>query len=304
MGSPDFAVPSLEHLAAAFEIAGVITKPDRPAGRGRSLQPPAVKRSAQALGLDVFQPLKLDQASTLEVLKGWDPEVIIVAAYGKILPPQILSFAPHGSLNVHASLLPRWRGAAPIQAAILHGDQETGVTIMQMDPGLDTGPILTQMETKIKPDETGGELFDRLAPMGAQLLVETLPPYLAGEIKPMPQDDSQATYAPMLKKADGRLDFKEDARQLERQVRAYNPWPGSFFFWKNLRHLVHEAMVVEQSSGQPAGTGVTWRGYPGVACEQATLIFRKIQPAGKKSMDGTDFMHGAQDFAGAYLLDD
>ncbi|MFP3854261.1 MAG: methionyl-tRNA formyltransferase [Anaerolineales bacterium] len=303
MGSPDFAVPSLEAIEASFEVTGVITQPDRPAGRGRSLRPPAVKRAAQALGLPVFQPNKMDHAETLRILKDWEPDVIIVAAYGKILPPEILSAAPHGSLNVHASLLPRWRGAAPVQAAILHGDKKTGVTIMQMDPGLDTGPILTQRETQIKPDETGGELFNRLAPLGAELLVETLPPYLAGEIDPIPQDDSQATYAPMLKKSDGRLDFAQDARRLERQVRAYNPWPGCFFFWKKQRHLVHEAMVIDESFDQPAGTGVAWRGHPGVVCGRATLILSRIQPAGKRPMDGTDFLHGAQDFAGAYLME-
>ena len=222
MGSPDFAVPSLQALNTHCDVLGVITQPDRPSGRGRSISQPAVKTAAIELGLSVLQPRRLRDPEAIEQLSIWAPDLIVVAAFGQILRAEVLDQPQFGCLNVHASLLPRWRGAAPIQACLIHGDNELGVTIMKMDPGIDTGPILSQRATQLMPAETAGSLTDRLARMGADLLIETLPDYLEGRISPQQQDGSLATYAPMLKKEDGELDFNMPAAALERRVRAFS----------------------------------------------------------------------------------
>ena len=207
MGSPDFALPTLGALMQATNVVGVVTQPDRQAGRGRVLRPPPVKRLAQGRQIEVIQPKRLKEKAALETLERWQPDLIVVAAFGQILRKDVLELPPHGCINVHASLLPRWRGAAPIQAAILAGDAQSGITIMRMDAGLDTGPILSQKAVPLAPDETAGSLSAKLAQLGADLLLETLPPYLTGELQARPQDDALSTYAPMLKKADGELDF-------------------------------------------------------------------------------------------------
>ena len=200
MGSPDFALPTLQALVENFQVVGVVTQPDRPAGRGRDLKAPPVKALAHKLGLPIIQPQNLKDSQALEHLKGWNPDVIVVAAFGQILRPNVLNLPPHGCINVHASLLPRWRGAAPINAAILHGDEKTGITIMKMDEGLDTGPIINKAVITIAPDETAGSLFPKLAQLGGELLVKSLPDYLNGDLVPQPQDDSHATYIKMLKR--------------------------------------------------------------------------------------------------------
>ncbi len=200
MGSPDFSVPSLQMLAKHHRIIGVVTQPDRPAGRGRTLTPPPIKQAADDLELPVIQPKRLREPEAMEQLRQWKPDLIVVAAFGQILRPEVLDLPPLGCVNVHASLLPRWRGAAPIQASILQGDEQTGVTIMLMDPGVDTGPIIQQMATRIRPKETAGELSGRLAELGASLLSDTLPGYLSGKLIPQPQDNAQANYAAVLKK--------------------------------------------------------------------------------------------------------
>ena len=216
MGSPDFAVPSLEALARAHRVVGVVTQPDRPAGRGSRLRPPPVKVAAQALGLSVYQPKSLRNPDALAQLKAWEPEVIVVAAFGQILPPAVLELPPHGCVNLHASLLPRWRGPAPIAAAILAGDEVTGITVMRMDEGVDTGPILAQREEPIRPDDTTGSLTERLARLAAELIVETLPAYLVGRLSPQPQPTEGVTHCRMLQKEDGRLDWSRSAVELER----------------------------------------------------------------------------------------
>jgi len=198
MGSPDFALFTLRALNDNYPIAGVVTQPDRAAGRGRELKPPPVKRLALELGIPVIQPEKLRLPEAMEQLHTWAPDLIVVAAFGQILRQDVLDLPPFGCINVHASLLPRWRGAAPINAAILHGDEETGITIMKMDAGLDTGPILSQRSVRIRPDETAGSLFETLSTLGADLLLDTLPGYLADEIEPCPQPEAGVTYAPML----------------------------------------------------------------------------------------------------------
>ncbi len=292
MGSPHFAVPVLEALARRFHVVGVVTQPDRPAGRGNVLTPPPVKVRAQALGLPVFQPERVSRPEAVERLRAWNPDLIVVAAYGQILKPQVLQLPRYGCLNVHASLLPRWRGAAPVAYAIWHGDQETGVTIMLMDEGLDTGPILAQRREPIHPDDTAGTLGQRLAHLGADLLVETIPPYLAGEIQPRPQDESQATYAPRLKREDGRLDFTRPAAELARQVRAFDPWPGTYTWWKGKRLKVLRARALDEASPGP-GVPLVVEGKPAVGTGKGVLLLERVQPEGRKAMEGDAFLRGA-----------
>lgn len=295
MGSPDFALPSLQALASSFDVVGVITQPDRPSGRGRILTPPPVKRLALELGLPVIQPERLRQPETIAQLHSWAPELIVVAAFGQILRPAVLDIPHFGCINVHASLLPRWRGAAPIQAAILNGDMQTGVTIMRMDPGVDTGPILAQRKTNILPEEDAGTLSERLAHLGAELLMETLPVYLKGDLIPQTQDDTGATYAPMLKKEDGQLDFSQPAEALDLWVRAFNPWPGAYTFWQGQPFKILRARAVEGTVAAP-GTALVHQGWPAIATSQGLLVLEEVQPAGKKALPGKIFLQGAREW--------
>lgn len=295
MGSPDFALPALRALHAHYPVVGVVTQPDRAAGRGRELKPPPVKTLALELGIPLIQPEKLREPGAMEQLRAWSPDVIVVAAFGQILKQEVLDLPQFGCLNVHASLLPRWRGAAPINAAILHGDKETGVTIMKMNAGLDTGPILSQRSVRISPDETAGSLFEKLSTLGADLLIDTLPKYFSGEITPRPQPEEGATYAGMLKKEDGRLDFSQPAMELERKVRAFNPWPGTYFDWGGNRLKVHSASigVGEMRAGQRS----VYLGLPAVGTSENLLVLGEVQPAGKRPMDGKAFLAGARNWA-------
>ncbi|MBC8496534.1 MAG: methionyl-tRNA formyltransferase [Chloroflexi bacterium] len=296
MGSPDFSLPALRALAENYRVVGVVTQPDRPAGRGRELKIPPVKELAQELGLPIMQPTRLKAPQAIEQLKPWNPDLIVVAAFGQILRPGVLDLPQHGCINVHASLLPRWRGAAPINAAILHGDDKTGVTIMKMDPGLDTGPILSKSEISIQADETAGSLSPKLAQLGGDLLIETLPAYLSGEMTPQPQDDSLATYVRMLKRTDGELDFNEPAEALARRVRAFNPWPGTYLIWGDQRLKVHNAHALSATS---PGVGVftIQEGCPAVGASDGLLMLDEVQPSGKRSMPGDTFLRGARDWS-------
>ncbi len=303
MGSPEFSLPSLNALSKGpdIDILGVFTKPDRPAGRGRKLQASPVKLRAIELGLDLYQPDSLKSAVITSTIQAHNADLIIVVAYGLILPPDILSLPRLGSINVHASLLPRWRGAAPIQAAIHAGDPETGVTIMKMDPGLDTGPILSQRRLEIHSSDTGGELSQRLSKLGAELLIETVPNYISGEIHPIEQDDNMASYAPLLKKSDGRLDFMRSAIELERQVQAFEPWPASFFEWVNRRIIVRKVQALAGDTLSPGTVGRIGNN-PAIGTKQGTLILQIVQPAGKTNMSAEDFLRGAEEIVGANLL--
>jgi methionyl-tRNA formyltransferase len=295
MGSPDFAVPSLEALAGSYALVGAVTQPDRPAGRGGMLRPPAVKEAASRLGIAVIQPEKLRQPEALEQLRRWNPDLIVVAAYGQILKPEVLDLPRYGCINAHGSLLPRWRGAAPIQAAILAGDRETGITIMRMDPGMDTGPILSQAVLPIAAEDTGGSLFDKMKVLGAQLLLDTLPGYLSGEIPPRTQPVEGVTYAPMLKKEDGLLDLSRPAAELERRVRAMDPWPGAYFeFNAAPLKVLHGYVSSEKSPG--VGARLVVDGYPAVGTAENVLVLVEVQPAGKKAMPGKAFLAGARTF--------
>lgn len=299
MGSPDFAVPSLQKLAEHYEIAGVVTQPDRPAGRGRTLTPPPVKVAAQELGLEVIQPEKLREPEAQARLQEWSPDLIVVTAFGQILRKNVLELPRYGCINVHASLLPRWRGAAPVQAAILHGDSVTGTTIMVMDPGVDTGPILSQRAVEIRPDDTAATLGKRLAEDGASLLIETLPGYLDGSIQPREQDEALATYAPMLSKEEGMLDFTQPAEQLERRVRAFAPWPGAYMLLNGQPLKIHQAHVVP-SGGSRSGQRLIVDGLPAVSAGEGILVLDVVQPAGKRAMPGGDFLRGTRGWADSH----
>jgi methionyl-tRNA formyltransferase len=299
MGSPEFAVPTLRALAGKYPIAGVVTQPDRPAGRGRNLVSPPVKNLALELGLAIIQPEKLRLPEALQQLQSWAPDLIVVAAFGQILRPVVLDLPPHGCINVHASLLPRWRGAAPINAAILNGDAQTGVTIMQMDAGVDTGAIISQQAGPILPEDTTDSLGQRLAEIGAELLMDTLPGYLSGEIHPQPQENSQATFAQMLKKEDGLLDFNQPAEALARRVRAFTPWPGTYIIWQDQILKVHHTSIIQTSEAakdQEPGMHVVVDGLPAVQTKHGILILDEVQPAGKKAMPGKIFLQGARNW--------
>jgi len=294
MGSPDFALSTLRALHAHYPVVGVFTQPDRAAGRGRELKPPPVKTLALELGIPVLQPEKLREPEAMQQLHAWAPDVIVVAAFGQILRQEVLDLPEFGCINVHTSLLPRWRGAAPINAAILHGDEETGVTIMKMDAGLDTGPILAQRSVRIQQDETSGSLFETLSQLGADLLLETLPKYFNGQIAPTPQPEEGVTYAGMLKKQEGELDFSRPAVELERKVRAFNPWPGTYFDWNGNPLKVHRASC--GSGKKRVGERVIHNGLPAIATSDGVLILEEVQPAGKKPMSGKAFLAGARNW--------
>lgn len=292
MGSPDFAVPSLKALTSAYPIVGVVTQPDREAGRGRTLVAPPVKTAALDFGLPVIQPEKLHAPEAMEQLQAWAPDLIVVAAFGQILRPAVLDLPNYGCINVHGSLLPRWRGAAPIQAAILAGDKETGITIMKMDSGVDTGPMLSQSSIPIAPDNTADSIFKKMSTLGAELLLETLPDYLNGSLHPRQQPEVGVTYAPMLKKEDGRLDFTRSAEELARRVRAFNPWPGAFFEWRGGVMKVHAAHA---SDGRAVpGAHLIQQKLPAIGTGDGVLVLDIVQPAGKKSMLGKAFLAGTK----------
>ena len=293
MGSPEFALPSLQRLAAQYHVVGVVTQPDRPAGRGRVMTPPAIKILADQLGIATIQPEKLREPAAFERLQAWQPDLIAVTAFGQILRQNVLDLPQLGCINVHASLLPRWRGAAPVQASILHGDERTGVTIMKMDAGMDTGPILAQQIEEIRAEDTAGSLAERLAIIGAELLMDTLPGYLRGEKPPAAQDDSLATRASMIHKEDGLLDFQQSAETLTRQIRAFQPWPGSFFHWMDGMLKIQQAHVAGDSGYEP-GQKLVIGGFPAVACGSGSLVLDIVQPPGKKPMPGDIFLRGAR----------
>ncbi|MCL4269794.1 MAG: methionyl-tRNA formyltransferase [Anaerolineales bacterium] len=294
MGSPDFSLSALRALASHYQVVGVVTQPDRASGRGRELKAPPVKLLAQELNIPVIQPQKLREPEAMQQLQSWNPELIVVAAFGQILRKEVLELPQYGCINIHASLLPRGRGAAPINAAVLAGDEETGVTIMKMDVGLDTGPMLSMRKIRITPDDTAGSLLQALSTLGADLLIETLPAYISGNLIPQPQPTEGATYAPMLKKEDGLLDFNHPAVDLERRVRAMNPWPGAWFQWHGAPLKIHKAHV-EQGQAE-AGKRLVEQNQPAVGTGSGLLILDEVQPPGKKSMSGKAFLSGARDW--------
>jgi len=305
MGTPDFALPALEMLCAQYPVVGVVTQPDRPAGRHRTLMAPPVKRLAEAEGVPVFQPERLRRLEAVEQVRSWSPDLIVVAAFGQILPAAVLEIPRYGTLNVHASMLPRWRGAAPIQAAILAGDPATGVTIMQLDEGLDTGPIVAQREIPIGAMETAGELTERMAHAGATLLRDILPDYLAGKLQPWAQPEEGVTMARRPAKGIEVLHWERPAVELARRVRACSPKPGAYTLWGGQRLKVLQAKVlvddVPVPDAQP-GTLFVWDNLPAVVTGDGALVLLHLQMAGKRPMGGDAFLRGQRSAVGGVLI--
>ena len=283
MGSPDFAVPSLHAVAATCELQAVVCQPDRPAGRGRKLRPPAVKVAAEPMGVPIIQPTKMRDGTLRDALAALDLDIIVVTAFGRILPKDILDLPRLGCINVHASLLPRWRGAAPIQRAVLAGDPTTGVAIMRMEEGLDTGPVYRMVETPIEAHETSGMLFERLATLGGDVLRETLASFESvGE--PEPQDESKATHAAMLSKAEGAVDWTRTAEQVASHIRGMDPWPCAQTTRGDLALRLYGARISQRGSAAPGVVlGVDAEGVH-VACGTGAVCIAEVQPAGKRRM--------------------
>jgi methionyl-tRNA formyltransferase len=307
MGTPDFAVPSLAQLIEHHEVLAVLTQPDRPAGRGRKLQASPVKTLALDAGLALMQPRSLRrEPEVLARLAELAPDLVVVAAYGLLLPPALLELAPGKALNVHASLLPRWRGASPVAHAILAGDAETGISIMRMEAGLDTGPVIARRSRPIAADDSSESLTDALATLGAQLLIDCLPAWMSGQLPALAQDEALATHAPRLRKEDGRLRWdEEDAAMLERRVRAMSPWPGAFSRWRGERIKILAAAVdaAAKVSEPPAAAGSIRQrdGRPIVAAAEGWLRLDKIQLPGRKALPAEVFLRGRPDFVGERL---
>ena len=308
MGTPAFAVPSLRRLAqeSALEVVGVVTRPDKPVGRGRQLVYSPVKQFALDAGLPVLQPGPLRQPEAQATLAALAPDLIVVAAFGQILPRAALALPPRGCLNVHASLLPRWRGASPIAAAIRAGDTETGVTIMLMDEGLDTGAIVSRRATPIAADETTGALTERLAELGAELLRDTLPAWLAGEITPASQDSAAATMTRPLRKEDGRLDWRLPASELSRLARSVTPWPGAFTTWQGKLLKTLQVAPLSRDTALPPGTCYPLptgdpHGALACACGEGALALQVVQLEGKRAVPSADALRGYPALAHATL---
>jgi len=293
-GTPEFAVPALERLAGVRRVVAVFTQPDRPAGRGQALKGSPVKQRALALGLPVHQPATLKTEEARELLTSLRLDLLIVAAYGLILPPAILKIPRLGCINIHASLLPRWRGAAPIQRALLAGDSSTGVTIMRMEAGLDTGPILASRATPITGLDTGGSLQTRLAALGADLMVQTLPAIESGSVEAQPQPDQGVTYAQKIAKTEARIDWSQDAQRLGRQVRAFNPWPVAEARYNGQQVRIWEAELAPANTPIALPGTVLAAGAAGidVACGTGALRVTRLQLAGRKPLQALDFLAG------------
>lgn len=304
MGTPEFAVPSLEALLRSDDqVVGVVSQPDRPKGRGQQLVPPPVKLVAEQAEIPLLQPLKIRTPEFLQALSAWQPDLIAVAAYGRILHTPILRLPPMGCVNVHGSLLPKYRGAAPVQWAVINGETETGITTMLMDEGMDTGPMLLQEKLDISPDDTAGTLAPRLAEMGGRLLVDTIAQLKAGTLMPKKQDDGQATLAPLLKKEDGLIDWTMNAAALANRVRGLSPWPGAFTFLGEERWNIWKAVsnVGGAMADKPGTIVMVNKQAIVVATGDGLLDIREIQTANSKRMSVGQFLAGHKVTAGEQL---
>jgi methionyl-tRNA formyltransferase len=292
-GTPDFAVPSLRALLEIADVGVVVTQPDRPSGRGMKVTPAAVKSFAVQRGLEVVQPEKIRARELAERLRAVEPEVGVVTAYGRILPRSLLELPRMGCVNVHASLLPRWRGAAPIQWAIASGDAETGVCLMKMDEGLDTGDVLACRRTPIAGQETAGELATRLAEMGSDLVARELPRFLAGMLEPVPQDGSKATLAPMLRKVDGLIDWRWPAQRVHDRIRAMQPWPGAYGSFRRRRVKLCKSRIASRLTGARPGV-VTLGGRDRIlaACGDGVVQLDELQLDGRRPLPAREFLAG------------
>jgi methionyl-tRNA formyltransferase len=292
-GTPEFAVPSLAALIdGPDEVVGVVSQADRPAGRGRKLRVPPVVELALARGIAVEQPTKIRNRAFEDLLRAWAPDLIVVAAYGRILPRNVLDLPPLGCINVHASLLPKYRGAAPVQWAIARGESETGVTIMQMNEAMDEGDILLQRSTPIGDSETGAELGERLSRLGAEALAEALAALARGELKPVPQDDSAMTVAPIIEKTDGEIDWTRGAEELARRCRAFQPWPSTFTHLGDKLLKIHRAGAIRSSTDRLPGTVVATGDTIDIATGDGVLAVHELQLEGRKRLSAREFARG------------
>jgi len=302
MGTPEFALPTLKGLIDyGVDLKAVYTQPDRPSGRGKRLSPPPVKSLAEEHAIAVRQPQRLRATEAVEALRALDPDLIIVIAYGQILPQSILDIPRFGCINVHASLLPQYRGAAPINKAIIEGETETGITTMLMEAGLDTGDMLVKKSTSIGPEETAGELHNRLALLGRETLIETLDRLRAGTLEPEPQDDDRSSYAPMLKKEDGRIDWSRSAREIHNQIRGLDPWPGAYTFLDGTMLKLFRTSPENGPSANPGEIVSSETGGIRVACGDGILRIRELQISGKKRLAASEFLRGRSLSPGARL---
>lgn len=292
MGSPEIAVPLFRALAKEYPIRGVVTQPDRPAGRGKKEIAPAVKIAAEEAGIPVFQPERLRLPEAFEVVAAWRPELIVVMAYGQILRQNVLDLPKYGCINVHASLLPRWRGASPIQAAIRAGDETTGVSLMKMDAGMDTGAVYSTHELAIAADDTAESLSAKLADLSARAFLRDLPRILSGDLVPAPQPEEGVTLTGLIRKEDGILDLNQPARDLERLLRAYSPWPGTTVAIDGMMLKVLRARVDPAESSAPSGTRAVIGKFPAVKAADRFLILDEVQAPGRKPASGRDFLAG------------
>jgi len=300
MGTPRFAVPSLKRLREGYEVVAVVTRPDKVAGRGRRVTFSPVKEVALEWGIPVMQPRSLKKEEVIAPLLELEPQVIVVAAYGQILPPEVLAIPPFGCLNVHASLLPKYRGASPVAGALLAGEEETGITIMLMDEGMDTGPILAQARLPIASQDSRGSLTEKLAYLGADLLLETLPRWLKGEIAPQPQEDDKTTYTKILKKEDGLIDWSMSSVEIWRQVRAYNPWPSAYTDFEGRTLKILRARPIKGEQKEP-GLVVATKEGAAVVTGEGLLALEEVQLAGKRAMGIAEFLRGQRGFVGSRL---
>ena len=303
MGTPEFAVPSLEALLKSDDqVVGIVTQPDRPKGRGQTLTPSPVKRIAQREQLPLLQPTKMKDPAFLAALAAWKPDLIAVAAFGRILPPAILNLPSRGCLNVHGSLLPKYRGAGPIQWAIMNGETETGITTMLMDEGMDTGAILLQERLAIVPDDTAGTLSPRLAELGGRLLIKTITQLKAGTLVPCQQDHSQATMAPLLKKEDGVIDWTMSATTIANRIRGLTPWPGAYTFVEEDRWTIWRAVAITEQVKDPPGTVTqVTKDAVHVATGHGVLVLTELQPANRRRMAASQYLAGHPVLAGSIL---
>ncbi len=302
MGTPDFAVPCLEQLLqSGHTVVGVVSQPDQPRGRGHKLMPPAVKACAMEHGLAVYQPETLRDGAFEDVLCKTNPELIVVVAYGKILPKYILEYPPYGCVNVHASLLPKYRGAAPIQWSVINGEKETGVTTMYMAEGLDTGDMILKTETPIGMEETYGELHDRLAVLGAQLLDQTIEQIQSGTAPRIPQKDEDSCYAPMLNKETGHIDWNRSAKEILSLIRGTNPWPMSYGLYAGVPMKVIGAVSAEKKSGKPGEILFAEKEGICIACGDGAILVKELQMQGSKRMDVASYLNGHKIQVGTIL---
>lgn len=300
MGTPDFAAAILERLiSTGRNVVGVFSQPDKPIGRKQIVEPTATKKIAEANGIPVFQPAKLRDGTALKIMKELAPDIAVVAAYGKILPKELLDVPKLGCVNVHGSLLPKYRGAAPIQWAVINGEKTTGVTTMYMAEGMDTGDMILKLETEIGEDETSGELFDRLAVLGADSIEKTLELFDNGNVPREPQNHDEATLAPMLKKEMGELNFNKNTKEIHNLVRGLSPWPVAFTFVDGKSLKVYDAKAAEGFSGE-VGTLLDEKRFI-VACGDGAVELLQVQPEGKKQMSGSDFIRGKRLVKGAFI---